>query len=413
MIKDLFPQRFIERVNGYEQSFAKYIVDNYPAHSLDDTARIVNVAWDEYSNLIENSISLSASRFHDIKVQIEVTYDMRACVGEDQEMLALCDTIGDFLANLLEKELNPSNFSRNWADADFANILRDYCLSQEPDDSQSKKLDSRYWEDRWCLHVKRTIIPHITTPFILMLLRYTYYHKVVRKMFENVEYRRSIRTLSPFDFSHITKVDWGKYSPRDVCEHYAQEWFGGGLFNFNYRIVEEITKQGELPHDWHIILVETEGLRLRKDYTYLQKHFNRRFVTSLMEWHQHYFDYLVENFHNCEEYKDYPIEKLVPQLKISKPKQKIIDETRALTPLGLSCRKSIAAKIRECRTAAGFGALLYKLQYDLKFFTKGVLSNNEYYSCMQQIGKVHFDSSGDFSNCNKGYNLAMKRASKK
>lgn len=232
-------------------------------------------------------------------------------------------------------------------------------------------------------------------------------------MFENVEYRRSIRTLSPFDFSHITKVDWGKYSPRDVCEHYAQEWFGGGLFNFNYRIVEEITKQGELPHDWHIILVETEGLRLRKDYTYLQKHFNRRFVTSLMEWHQHYFDYLVENFHNCEEYKDYPIEKLVPQLKISKPKQKIIDETRALTPLGLSCRKSIAAKIRECRTAAGFGALLYKLQYDLKFFTKGVLSNNEYYSCMQQIGKVHFDSSGDFSNCNKGYNLAMKRASKK
>ena len=103
MINDSLSQRFIERVNGYEQSFAKYIVDNYPVHSLDDTARIMNVAWDEYSNLIENRISLSASRFHDIKVQIEVTYDMRACVGEDQEMLALCDTIGDFLANLLEK----------------------------------------------------------------------------------------------------------------------------------------------------------------------------------------------------------------------------------------------------------------------------------------------------------------------
>ena len=89
------------------------------------------------------------------------------------------------------------------------------------------------------------------------------------------------------------------------------------------------------------------------------------------------------------------------------------DENRALTPLGMSCRKAIIAKIRECRTTADFGALLYKFQYELKFFTKGVLSQNECYLCMQQMGEVHFDSSGDFSNCNKGYNLAMNRASKK
>jgi hypothetical protein len=132
-----------------------------------------------------------------------------------------------------------------------------------------------------------------------------------------------------------------------------------------------------------------------------------------MEWHRYYFDYLVECLHNCEEYKDYPIEKLVPPTKISEPKRKIADESRALTPLGMSCRKAIIAKIRECKTAADFGALLYKFQYELKFFTSDKMSRRSYYQCMQQIGDVHFDSSGDFSNCDKGYNLALKQASKK
>ena len=414
-MKDSLPQRFIERVNEHEHSFVKYIVDNYHIHSLSDKPEIMNDAWEKYSDMIEHRVALSSSsRFHDIKVQIEVTNDVRAHIGDNQEMIVLCDYIGDFLVNCLEKELNPSNLSHNWADTDFANILRDYCLSQEPDDSPSKELDCRYWEDRWCQHVKKTIVPHIKTPFILMLFRFTYYHKVVRKMLEDIEYRRSNRTLSQFDFSQVTKVDWGKYSPRDVCEQYALKWFGGALYeDFSYKDVEKITKQEDVPHDWYLTLVETEGHRLRQDYTYLRKHFNRRLVASLMEWHQFYFDYLVECLHNCEEYKDYPIEKLVPQLKKVKPKQKIIDETRALTPLGMSCRRAVATKIRECKIAADLGALLYKFQYELKFFTEGNMSFRSYYQCMQQIADVHFDSSGDFSNCHKGYLLTLKQSYKK
>ena len=132
-----------------------------------------------------------------------------------------------------------------------------------------------------------------------------------------------------------------------------------------------------------------------------------------MEWHKFYFDYLVECLHNCEEYKDYPIEKLVPQMKLEKIKPKLIDENRALTPLGKSYRRAIVAKIQECKTAADYGALLYKLQYDLGWFTKNRLSRNEYYLVMQQLGKVTFGSSGDFSNCNKGFYQADKEASKR
>jgi hypothetical protein len=233
-------------------------------------------------------------------------------------------------------------------------------------------------------------------------------------MAEDAEYGRSVGVNnSSFDFSQVTKVDWGKFSRREVCEKYAITWLGGGLHEIIDSRAFDIKNQEDVPHDWYLTLVETEGLRLRNDYTYLRKHFNRRFVASLMEWHQFYFEYLVECLHNCEEYKDYPIEKLVPQLKTSDPKRKKFDKDHVLTPLGKSCKKAIREEIQDCRTAAEFGALLYKFQHELKFFKIDSMSKNDFYIYMQQIGNVRFDSSGDFSNCGKGYNLALKKASKK
>ena len=413
MITDALPQGFIERVNQYEYSFVKFVVDNYPISAIKDMESVLMAAWEGYKDAQPSWRQLN---FSTIKSDLATTNDVCAYAEDNQEAITLCNSIGDYLVSRLQEVLRPCDFHLNSIDNSFPFVLRTYCLSCEEADSPAHNLDVRYWEEDYTHGLKpQTIIPHLKTPFVLMLLRYTYYHIVFRRMLDDAEYRRNIGFSPRFDFSKVTKVDWGKYSPREVCEQYAITWKGGALYNNDIidPLAFKIKNQDEVPHAWYLTLVETEGRRLRQDYTYLRKHFNRRFVASLMEWHQYYFNYLVECLHNCEEYKDYPIEKLVPPTKTSEPKRKIADESRALTPLGMSCRKAITAKIRECRTAADFGALLYKFQYDLKFFSKGILSNNEYYLCMQQMGKVHFDSSGDFSNCNKGYNLAMNRASKK
>lgn len=412
MIKDSLPQRFIERVNEYEQSFVGFVVNNYSISALDDIENVLMTAWKGYN---DSQPSWRQLNFYTIKSDLAITNDVCAYAGDNQEAITLCNSIGDYLVSRLQEVLLPCNFNLNSIDNSFPFVLRTYCLSCEETGSPAHNLDVTYWEEDYTHGLRpQTIIPHLKTPFVLMLLRYTYYHIVVRRMLDSVEYRRNIGLSPRFDFSQVTKVDWGKFSPREVCEQYAITWKGGALYNSDIidPLAYKIKRHDEVPHAWYLTLVETEGRRLRQDYTYLRKHFNRRFVASLMEWHQYYFEYLVECLHNCEEYKDYPIEKLVPPTK-TEPKRKLADESRALTPLGMSCRKAIIAKIRECRTAADFGALLHKFQYELKFFTKGVLSNNECYLCMQQMGKVHFDSSGDFSNCNKGYNLAMNRASKK
>ncbi len=410
---DSLPQNFLNRIEKYEYSFVQYIINNYSLSSLNDMDGAVREAWGQFKDCFHKFV-WNRLRFYIIRSELAKANVLRSYAEGNALLLSLCDAVGKHIVSLLQEELSPCNFERNWTDPSFPSMLKTYCLSKESDDSLSRNLETMYWDETQFLDAKKTLIPHLTTPFIFMLIRYTYYHIIVRKMVEDMEYRRSVGFNNSFDFSQVTKVDWGKFSQREVCEKYAITWLGGGLHEIIDSRAFEIKNQEDVPHEWYLTLVETEGLRLRQDYTYLRKHFNRRFVTSLMEWHRYYFDYLVECLHNCEEYKDYPIEKLIPLTKIPKPKRKIIDETRALTPLGMSCRKAIIAKIRECKTAADFGALLYKFQYELKFFnTPDKMSRRSSYLCMQQIGDVHFDSSGDFSNCDKGYILALKQASKK
>ena len=414
-MKDSLPQIFIDRVNGYEHSFVRFVVNNYSISALDDMESVLTTAWKGYKDSLPTSSGLELN-FSAIKTELGKTNDVCKYADNNQEVISLCNSIGDYLVYRLQETLQPCNIRYNYLDTIFPFVLRDYCLSCEEADSPAHNLDYTYWEEDYTPGFRpHTIIPHPKTSFILMLIRYTYYHIVVRRMLESAEYRRKIGFYPRFDFSKVTKVDWGKYSPREVCEEYAIAWKGGALYHSDIKgpLIFEIKKQEEVPHDWYLTLVEMEGRRLRQDYTYLRKHFNRRFVASLMEWHQFYFDYLVECFHNCEEYKDYPIEKLVPQLKTSDPKRKKFDKDHVLTPLGKSCKKAIREEIQDCRTAAEFGALLYKFQHELKFFKIDSMSKNDFYIYMQQIGNVRFDSSGDFSNCGKGYNLALKKASKK
>ncbi|MBQ9296680.1 MAG: hypothetical protein IJ204_05740 [Paludibacteraceae bacterium] len=411
MMKDSLPQDFLNRLNKYEYSFVQCIIDDHSLSELNDIDEVVKEAWVKFKDCF-NQFAWNRLRFASLRTELAKTNDLRTYTEGNQLLLSLCNAVSKYLVTLLHEYLSPCYFEQNWIDPSFPSMLKTYCLSKESDDSLSRNLETMYWNETQFQDARKTLIPHLTTPFIFMLLRYTYYHTIVRKMAEDAEYGRSVGVNnSSFDFSQVKKVDWGKFSRREVCEKYAITWLGGGLHEIIDSRAFDIKNQEDVPHDWYLTLVETEGLRLRNDYTYLRKHFNRRFVASLMEWHQFYFEYLVECLHNCEEYKDYPIEKLVPQLKTVKPKQKIIDETRALTPLGLSCRRAIAAKIRECKTAADLGVLLYKFQHELKFFTLENMSRRSCYLCMQQIGDVHFDSSGDFSNCDKGYLLAQKKAS--
>lgn len=411
-MNESYPQSFIDRVNQFEKSFIRFLIEKYPISTQWDADGVLSTAWQQYiAPKLDMDICDDIS-FNEKKSELIVVNNARPFVENNQEALALCDGVEIFIVELLKQALNPCKFGCNCFDVTYTRTLMYYCLSKDtPGDSE--KLDSLYWDEYHYKDVPRTLIPHISTPFIFMLLRYTYYHTIVRKMSADVEYRRRLGFNPRFDYAQVSKVDWGKYSPRKVCEQYAINHFGGGLRDIQHYDALHIKRQEDVPHGWYLTLVENEGRRLGQDYTYLQKHFNRRFVSSLMEWHKFYFDYLVECLHNCEEYKDYPIEKLVPPMKLEKIKPKLIDENRALTPLGKSYRRAIVAKIQECKTAADYGALLYKLQYDLGWFTKNRLSRNEYYLVMQQLGKVTFGSSGDFSNCNKGFYQADKEASKR
>lgn len=414
-MNDSYPQKFIDRINQYKDyTFVQYMVENYPMPTLDAIDKIVSQAWDNYIN--PNSFAWTRMRFFTLKNLLATTNYFRSFADGNQSSVTLCDAIAKHIVRLLQENITPFDFEPNWTDPEFTFILKDYCLSQEDEDGPSHSLSDSYWDETQCKNVEKTIIPHLTKPFIFMLLRYTYYHTIVQRMVSDEEYRRSIGFNMQFDFTQVTKVNWGKYSPREVCEQYAITWVGGGLYEIIDARAYDVKKQADVPHEWYLTLVENEGRRLREDYAYLQKHFNRRFVASLMEWHQFYFDYLVECLHNCEEYKNYPIEYLVPALQLEKTnsKPKIVNENKALTDVGRNYRRTtIPAMIQACKTAADYGRLLYRLQYELKYFTANSLSRNDYYLAMQQIGKVTFGSPRDFSNCNKGYYQARKEAAKR
>ena len=403
IIEKLFPKDGTSLIRYF-----MYVIEVvYPHASIESLESSFEGVLQDYKN--GNPERFATQAFATLWAELWYTNNVRKNT-DSERVQKLCVKLEKFLLKKLHEELNPIYFSRNYRDLGFVItffILCNYDNLPEPDENFTLS----WWAEENCEDKKAALLPHIETPFIAMLIRYTWYNHLLYRYENDEEYRLNDYTLEQLDFSTITKVDFGEYSKREVCEQYLLTP-NCGLREIMDERATHVKRKDDIPGHWFLTLIEKESLHLKKDKEFLKTIVNGTFVTSLMSWHKCYFDFLIECLHSYEEYKDYPIEKLVPPTK-TEPKRKLADESRALTPLGMSCRKAIIAKIRECRTAADFGALLYKFQYDLKFFSKGVLSNNEYYLCMQQMGKVHFDSSGDFSNCNKGYNLAMNRAFKK
>lgn len=409
-MKETYTSAFIDFVSkqygGFKPSYIKTFVKAFPSTSDLTLCNVKQVLLDYKKKFEAYFYRASYSQFREEIITIN---SARQHIGNSADK-SLCDTLERFFIDQMKAELNSAYLYRNLTDGAF--ILGLY-LKCDPE-GEHGKVNFSWWNEANCNNKIAALIPHIETPFILTLLRYSWYNYDYNLIESDITYRRNIRLLGDVDFSKIDKVNFGAEDKKQVCEHYLLTC-DAGLGDIDHPIVQQYStlKKEEVHSYWYLTLIEKESVRLKRDQDLLRKICTRSFAADLMRWHNFYFKYLIECLHGCKDYKDYPIEKLVPQLKTAKPKQKSIDETLALTPLGMCCRKAIIAKIRECRTAADFGALLYKFQYDLKFFTKGVLSKNECYLCMQQMGKVHFDSSGDFSNCNKGYNLANKKASKK
>ena len=405
IVEKLFPKEGTSLIRYF-----MYVIEVvYPHASIECLESSFEGVLQDYKN--GNHERFATQAFATLWAELCYTNNVRKNT-DSERVQKLCVKFEKFLLEKLHEELNPIYFSRNYRDLGFVItffILCNYDNLPEPDENFTLS----WWAEENCEDKKAALLPHIETPFIAMLIRYTWYNHLLYRYENDEEYRLNGYTLESLTFSTITKVDFGEYSKRDVCEQYLLTP-NCGLREIMDERATHVKRKEDIPGHWYLTLIERESLHIEKDKDFLKTVVNNTFVNDLLKWHKFYFNYLIDCLHNCEEYKDYPIEKLVPQLKTVKPKRKIIDETRALTPLGMSCRKAIIAKIRECKTAADFGALLYKFQYELKFFnTPDKMSRRSSYLCMQQIGDVHFDSSGDFSNCEKGYILALKQASKK
>ena len=404
IIEKLFPKEGTSLIRYF-----MYVIEVvYPHASVESLESSFEGVLQDYKN--GNSERFATQAFATLWAELWYTNNVRKNT-DSERVKKMCDKLEKFLLEKLHEELNPIYFSRNNRDLGFVIaffILCNYDNLPEPDENFTLS----WWTEENCEDKKAALLPHIETPFIAMLLRYTWYHHLLHCYETDAEYRSNFKTLEQLDFSSITKVDMGEYSKHEICEQYMLAP-NCGLHEILNKHITQVKQKEDIPGHWYLTLIERESLHIEKDKDFLKTVVNNTFVNDLLKWHKFYFNYLIDCLHNCEEYKDYPIEKLVPQLKTAKPKKKIIDETRALTPLGMSCRQAIKVKIRECKTAADFGALLYKFQYELKFFTSDKMSRRSSYLCMQQIGDVHFDSSGDFSNCDKGYLLALKQASKK
>jgi len=390
------------------KSFVQSYIETHALPIAQDEVQAMKVAWEQVSKGIPSFTTL---------------LDTLICLNRERpsaeskpDTISLFDTIETLLMLLLKDALQPSHISSNVGDPCFAMLLKDYCMSRESKDGTTQELPWHFFDEVKCEEVRTsTSIPHLSSPFIITLIRYTYYHQLFNRLTSDADYRHSQEGEYrwQYDLSKVTKVDWGNYTQRDVCEQYLITRNGGAFTGAVFYDGFVLEKLEDIPSYIFPDLVEREGLRLGRDYSYLKKHFNRRFADALMEWHKYYFDYLVECLHSCEGYEDYQIEYLVPALQLEKvsKKQKPINERQVLISLDNSCRRTIVAKIHQCKTDADFGKLLYQLQYKWKYFTTNQ-SRTKYYLAMQQIGKVQFGSSGDFSNCNKGYNQA-RQADKK
>lgn len=257
---------------------------------------------------------------------------------------------------------------------------------------------------------------HIVSPFMFLMLRYTYYQTWLKKTTVNDDFRRNRATANYISDKNglrlieLHDVNTGGMPAKRIYKNFANLFSQSikGYLETTPRTIDE----NNIDVLTYISMAQLEVSRLGSDESFLREHCQSFFVDSLIEWHRGYFAYLINEIHKFNGYEKFQI----PEYRIMevKKKKKIIVESRVLTPLGMSCRRAIAAMIQDCKTAADFGALLYRFRHELKFFKgEDKISRRSCFICMQQIGKVHFDSSGDFSNCDKGYNFAKTQASKK
>ena len=385
-----------------------HVTEMYPHASIESFERLFEDVLQEYVD--GNPDHFSTQHFATLWSELWYTNNVRKH-SDSNRVQMMCDKLEMFLLKKLHEELHPIHFSRNYRDLGFVIsffILCNYDNLPEPNEDFTLS----WWAEENCEDKKAALLPHIETPFIAMLIRYTWYNHLLDRYENDEEYRLKCYTLEHLDFSTITKVEMGNYSRREVCEQYALS-HNCGLRDIADERVRQVKMKEDIPGHWYLTLIEKEALHLKNDEKFLKTIFKASFVSSLMNWHNNYFNYLIECLRSYDEFKEYPIENLLPPAVAEKLKLPIINEHLALTPLGEGCRqKGIIERIEKCRTAADYGALLYKFQFELGYFTRDKLSRNEYYIFMQQIAKVKFCPSGDYSNCNKGFNKARVEASK-
>ena len=259
---------------------------------------------------------------------------------------------------------------------------------------------------------------HIVSPFMFLMLRYAYYQTWLKKTTVNDDFRRNRATANYISDTNglrlmeLHDIHTGGMSAKRIYKNFAKlfsQSIKGSIAEMPRAIDED-----DIDVLTYISMAQLEVSRLNSDEAFLREHCQSFFVDSLIEWHRGYFAYLIHEIHEFDGYEKFQI----PGYRIEEVqnRKKILDETRALTELGLKprCRQIIANMIKDCKTAAELGALLYKFQSKMMYFKgEDKISRRYCYKCMQQIGNVHFDSCGDFSNCDKGYNLASEKASKK
>ena len=257
---------------------------------------------------------------------------------------------------------------------------------------------------------------HVVSPFIFLLLRFSFYQLWLQKTIESDDFRRNCATVDyttnekALRLKDLHDVNLTGYPAKRIYKRFA------GLFSQAIKgyvaSAPRAVSDDNIDVMTYIAMAQLEVTRLNQDEKVLREHCQPFFVDSLIEWHRGYFAYLIYQIHQFKGYENFQI----PEYRVTevKKKPKVIDENRALTSLGKSCRRAVVKYIQECRTSADFGRLLYEFQFEKKYFTPNLMSRNDYYLFMQQIGHVTFGYNGDdFSNCNKGFYQASKEAAQR
>ncbi|MBO7458669.1 MAG: hypothetical protein J6T80_05385 [Paludibacteraceae bacterium] len=401
-------------INIYTDGFGHYALSHIPIGAYHVSEDSLNDLWIAYR--AENE-----ENFTDIlQLPIELKYLNRSekFFTDHPEIYPIFDYWKDKLLvdeyqNLLSPEKLISWEAFESANLDmFSEMMEEECGSSEAalDNYNPSKVD-----------IKKDLdfmgaIMHVVSPFMLLMLRYAYYQTWLNKTIydDAFRYNRATADYSVNDnkeglhLNELHDINTNGVSAKRIYKSFAF------LFSQAIKGYVETTPHAvdekNIDVMTYIAMAQLEVTRLNQDETFLREHCQAYFVDSLIEWHRGYFAYIIQQIHSFKGYEKFQI----PEYRVTEVQLKPhpVDENKALTDLGKKCRRAVREKIQECKTAADYGNLLYQLQYKLGYFTKDRLSRNDYYLAMQQIGKVTFGSSGDFSNSNKGFNQAREAAAR-